>query len=113
MSNQPILTNHQQSPDSPHIRKFVRRPDLTPHIRLHIAVEALMAKSTGTWGTITQLAKQYVISRTFVYMLAFCLEYASPYIFEFSADTPYAINERPGYYHYNVRRSTERIKNPF
>jgi hypothetical protein len=99
MFNQPILTNHQQSPDSPHLRKFLRRPDLTPHIRLHIAVVAFMAKSTSTWGTITQLAKQYVISRTFVYMLAFCLEYASPHIFGFTADTPYAINKRHAYYY--------------
>lgn len=33
------------------------------------------------WGTVTQLSKQYLISRTFVYMLIHDLEHAIPHIF--------------------------------
>ncbi len=46
-------------------RKFTRRQDLTPEKRLHIAFKAL----EGTWGTVTQLAGEFDISRPFVYML--------------------------------------------
>lgn len=45
---------------------FQRRKDLTWEIRLWIAFVALMSNK---WGTITQLATKFVISRTFVYML--------------------------------------------
>ena len=34
--------------------KFVRRHDLTPSIRLYIAFTALMARTSGIWGTITE-----------------------------------------------------------
>jgi hypothetical protein len=47
-------------------KKFLRRGELTPHIRLMIAFSALMSNS---WGTITRLSRQYAISRVFVYML--------------------------------------------
>ncbi|MBD3328475.1 hypothetical protein GF340_04185 [Candidatus Peregrinibacteria bacterium] len=46
--------------------KFQRRKDLTLEVRLWIAFVALMSNK---WGTITQLAAKFVISRTFVYML--------------------------------------------
>lgn len=46
--------------------KFYRRKDLFFEIRLLIAFTALLNKR---WGTITQLAKKYAISRVFVYML--------------------------------------------
>jgi hypothetical protein len=46
--------------------KFQRRQDLTLHTRLHIAFVAMFSDE---WGTVTQLAKQFFISRTFVYML--------------------------------------------
>ncbi len=46
-------------------KKFVRRPDLPPEIRLHIAYKALF----GTWGVITNLAEEFGISRTFIYMM--------------------------------------------
>lgn len=46
--------------------KFHRRKDLTFEIRLCIAFFAMMS---DRWGLITQLAKRYAISRTFVYML--------------------------------------------
>jgi len=46
-------------------RKFIRRQDLTPEKRLHIAYRALY----GTWGVITFLAREFEISRAFVYMM--------------------------------------------
>lgn len=46
-------------------KKFIRKQDLTPEKRLHIAYMALY----GRWGVITFLAKEFKISRTFVYMM--------------------------------------------
>jgi len=46
-------------------KKFIRRPDLSTEIRLHIAYKALF----GTWGVITNLAEEFGISRTFIYMM--------------------------------------------
>ena len=50
--------------------KFIRRVDLSASDRIHIAYAVLMARQYQNWGEITELAKQYVISRTFAYMLA-------------------------------------------
>ncbi len=61
--------------------KFTRRPDLTPEIRLNIAYLALEAQQNGKWGKITELARYFIISRTFVYMLASLLATASTIIF--------------------------------
>jgi len=47
-------------------RLFTRRTDLTNEIRLAIATSALHAKMNGVWGTITDLANRYEISRPFV-----------------------------------------------
>lgn len=68
--------------------KFIRRADLSPAIRIQIACAAVVAKMSGQWGVITELARQYVVSRTFIYMLAaniqqrgnilFCEPYAFP-----------------------------------
>ena len=57
--------------------RFIRRTDLTPSIRSHIALTALAARSLGIWGVITTLSRQYMISRVFVYMLASKLETTS------------------------------------
>ena len=46
--------------------KFYRRKDLTMENRLYIAFMAVMSNK---WGVITQMAKRYAISRTFIYML--------------------------------------------
>ena len=46
--------------------KFYRRKDLTVENRLYIAFMTLLSNK---WGIITQMAKQYAISRTFIYML--------------------------------------------
>jgi phage shock protein PspC (stress-responsive transcriptional regulator) len=50
--------------------KFMRRPDLTSSKRLYIATTALLAMFNNHWGTISGMAKQFDVSRTFIYMLA-------------------------------------------
>ncbi len=50
--------------------KFSRRPDLDFSTRLHIATTALSAMNNHYWGTISNMAEKYTISRTFIYMLA-------------------------------------------
>jgi len=57
--------NTTLSPSECKGKRFIRRQDLTPDIRLNIAYTALY----GTWGGIAQLARYFMISRTFVYML--------------------------------------------
>lgn len=47
--------------------KFIRRPDLTDSTRITIALEAIT--NMGTYGFITQLARTYNVSRTFIYSL--------------------------------------------
>ena len=70
MLNQPEPANKNYIPSLPHnTKKFLRRADLTPFIRLSIAFTVLTAKTAGIWGTITALSKQFMISRTFAYML--------------------------------------------
>jgi hypothetical protein len=76
--------------------KFLRRGDLTPHLRLMIAFTALMS---GTWGTITRLSRQYAISRMFVYMLRSDLETATFQIFGRSASEQVAVEKRISYMH--------------
>ena len=73
--------NHNSLNIIPKGLKFARRADLTPEIRLAIAYSALEAQKTGKWGEITELARQFMISRTFVYMLASFLATASVVIF--------------------------------
>ena len=51
-------------------KKFIRRKDLTPLVRLDIAYKALMAITFGLWGTITELSREHEVSRTFIYSLA-------------------------------------------
>jgi len=61
--------------------KFMRRPEINPSHRLQIASIAHMAMINRQWGTITNIAKQYMISRTFVYMLATTLSEVDSIIF--------------------------------
>ena len=49
--------------------KFIRRPDLNSSKRLHIASTAMTAMLNHTWGTISGMATQFNISRTFIYTL--------------------------------------------
>jgi len=61
--------------------KFIRRKNLTPSIRLYIAFTALTAKMAGQWGKITEVSRQFMISRMFVYILANTLQEASLRVF--------------------------------
>jgi hypothetical protein len=47
--------------------KFIRRPELDPHTRIHIVRLAWLHQ--GVYGKMTQIAKAYQISRTFLYQL--------------------------------------------
>src|SRR5664280_1861899 len=63
-------------------RLFTRRKDLTNNIRLLIGTNGLHAILNGTWGTITHLANEYGISRTFIYSLANNLKKVGQFLFE-------------------------------
>ncbi len=41
-----------------------------------------MAQTFGEWGTITALARQFLISRTFVYLLAAALKETEVFLFD-------------------------------
>jgi hypothetical protein len=86
-------------------KKFIRRADLTPMIRLYIAFTAIMAQSGAMWGKITELSRQYAISRMFVYMLAATLEQHSLIIFGDNRCNPAAVVEErlPYYYILSLR----------
>lgn len=64
--------------------KFTRRDDLSNAIRLSIASSSIHAQMTGSWGTITELANKYNISRTFVYMLGSTLKESAHFLFGIS-----------------------------
>ncbi len=78
--------------------KFVRRHDLSPSIRLYIAFTALMAKTNATWGKISELSRQFMISRMFVYMLATTLHETSLAVFGDNVSKLAVVDELP--YHY-------------
>lgn len=77
-------------------KKFLRRGELTPPLRLIIAFTALMS---GTWGTITRLSRQYAISRMFVYMLRNDLETATLQIFGALTSQKVVVESRLSYMH--------------
>ena len=49
--------------------KFIRRSDLDPQTRIHIVMLAWLHQ--GVYGKMTEIAKSYQISRTFLYQLLF------------------------------------------
>lgn len=53
--------------------RFARRPDLPPETRAQIALEGLANR--GRWGSITQLARRYRVSRQFVYLLMWAVSH--------------------------------------
>ena len=61
--------------------KFIRREDLSILDRINIAHTALMAQKNNDWGVISELSNFYMISRSFVYMLAHNLLDTSSIIF--------------------------------
>lgn len=75
---------HLQSPIETQFngRRFTRRDDLTTDIRLLIATMALHSMLIGSWGTVTSLAIDYCISRTFIYILVAKLRAAGSFIFD-------------------------------
>lgn len=62
-------------------KRFMRRKDLTSLIRAYIATTVIYARSTNTWGIITKMAKEFQISRTFVYILATTLIETNSFIY--------------------------------
>lgn len=80
-------------------KKFMRRPDLTSQTRLHIACTALMAMVAGTWGTVTALSRQYMISRAFVYMLSAELRETGAVIFGDRSSVSAVTETMPPYYY--------------
>ena len=52
-------------------KQFHRRKDLTETVRMQIAVNAYIAKEYSQWGIITLLARQYDVSRPFIYELLY------------------------------------------
>ncbi len=68
------MHHHSSSSTSSPGPKFIRRMDLTPLIRLQIGLTALLAQQQKQWGEISRLAREYLISRTFVYLLALQVE---------------------------------------
>ena len=87
--------NNKISDMIPHGNKFVRRHDLTPSIRLYIAFTALTARAAGTWGKITALSRQFMMSRMFVYMLANTLHETSLTVFGDNASKHAIVEELP------------------
>jgi hypothetical protein len=83
--------------------KFVRRHDLTPSIRLYIAFTALMARTSATWGKITELSREFMISRMFVYMLANTLHETSLAVFGDNSSKPAVVEELPYHYMLSLR----------
>lgn len=87
----------------PRGNKFVRRHDLTASLRLYIAFMALTARTMGTWGKITELSRQFIISRTFVYMLANTLHETSLTVFGDNVSKPAVVEELPYHYMLSLR----------
>ncbi|CAN2046047.1 hypothetical protein GMMP1_220023 [Candidatus Magnetomoraceae bacterium gMMP-1] len=58
-----------------------------------------MAMVNGTWGTITALSKKFMISRIFVYMLAYQLEQTNYIIFGDNKLKPSVIKEDYAYHY--------------
>jgi hypothetical protein len=94
----PVVIKNESLPDQGNIKltpkKFIRRSDLSPVTRLHIACAALTAMVTGAWGTVTALSKQFMISRTFVYMLAATLKETGEAAFGYDSCEPSVTGQR-------------------
>lgn len=81
-AHQSPLTDHFES------LKFVRRNDLTASIRFSIAIEALYSQLNGVWGSVTRLANENNVSRTFIYSLASSLKDVSEFLFSGTITSP-------------------------
>lgn len=74
--------------------KFIRRSDLTAQVRLLIASTAFLAQKLGIWGVITKLSREYMISRTFIYILLHQVEETGGIIFGDNSLKPNAIEKK-------------------
>src|SRR5450631_4537718 len=63
-------------------RLFTRSKDLSNDLRLLIGTNALHAILNRAWGTITHLADEYGISRTFIYSLANSIKKVGEFFFK-------------------------------
>src|SRR3990172_2715999 len=70
--------------------KFLRRPDLDAQTRMNIVFVVLLCE--GTYGAITRLARQYNVSRTFIYELLWTANLAL--LGAFSEAVNEAVNEK-------------------
>ena len=75
-------------------RLFTRRTDLSNDIRLLIGTNALHAMLNRVWGTITHLADEYGISRTFIYSLANSIKKIGQFLFKEATLTTHASSLR-------------------
>ena len=75
-------------------RLFTRRTDLSNDIRLLIGTNALHAMLNRVWGTITHLADEYGISRTFIYWLANSIKKIGHFLFKEATLTTHASSLR-------------------
>jgi hypothetical protein len=98
MNNQVINEQHILNM-KPNSTTFIRRHDLTPSIRLYIAATALIAQLNGMWGKLTEISRQFMISRTFVYMLIATLEENSSIIFGDNHSAPDTEEKRLAFYY--------------
>ena len=105
-----LLQSHKSKENEPETskmiprgNKFLRRHDLTPSIRLYISFMAISARATGTWGKITELSREFMISRMFVYMLANTLHETSLAVFGENVPTPAVAEELPYLYMLSLR----------
>lgn len=80
-------------------RKYTRRLDLSALDRLHIAYSVLIAQQQKKWGEVTAIAKQFMISRTFAYMLATALVQTGLIIFQDEKSKPSSIEAKMPFRH--------------
>jgi hypothetical protein len=77
-----LLTDENNLPEYVFIgKKFLRRKELTEAIRSYIAVSGLLAKQNSQRGVITNLSRQFSVSRPFVYDAISSLEAVLSIIF--------------------------------
>jgi len=75
-------------------KKFIRREDLTESIRSYIAVRGFLAKQNSQYGIITNLSRQFNISRSFVYDAISSLEEVLSIIFNKSSSEINPVDEK-------------------
>ncbi|MEA1971746.1 MAG: hypothetical protein U9N34_00375 [Candidatus Cloacimonadota bacterium] len=62
-------------------KKFLRRKEITEEIRSYIAVRGFLAQQNLQYGVITNLSRQFNVSRSFIYDAISSLEAVFPIIF--------------------------------